>query len=95
MNPTPIRSVTSGRFWDLFDALPRDLQDLARAAYDLFHENPSHPGLQFKLVLPRRKIYSARVGIHCRVLGVLEDDTVIWFWIGPHDEYDKLLKRLR
>jgi hypothetical protein len=55
MNPTPIRSVTSGRFWDLFDALPRDIQDLARAAYDLFHENPSHPGLQFKLVLPRRK----------------------------------------
>ena len=27
-------------------------------------------------------------------LGVLYEGDIIWFWIGPHDEYDRLLKRI-
>ena len=26
-------------------------------------------------------------------LAVVDGDTVIWFWIGPHNEYDRLIKR--
>ena len=37
-------------------------------------------------------IYSARVSDDYRVLGVLAGDTVIWYWIGNHDEYEHLLK---
>jgi hypothetical protein len=26
-----------------------------------------------------------------RALGVRRDDTIVWFWIGSHADYDKLL----
>jgi hypothetical protein len=29
-----------------------------------------------------------------RALGLLEDDTIIWFWIGSHADYDDLISRL-
>lgn len=30
-----------------------------------------------------------------RVVGVMKDSqTIVWFWIGSHAEYDKLLKNL-
>jgi hypothetical protein len=32
-----------------------------------------------------------RVGISHRALGVETEDGVLWFWIGTHAEYDKLV----
>jgi hypothetical protein len=29
--------------------------------------------------------------MHYRVLGLREPDAMVWFWIGSHAEYDKLL----
>jgi hypothetical protein len=29
-----------------------------------------------------------------RAVGVREGGTIIWFWIGPHAEYERLLSRL-
>jgi hypothetical protein len=46
--------------------------------------------LQFKL-LGGGKLYSARVGIHHRALGLPRQDGVHWFWIGTHSEYDRLV----
>jgi hypothetical protein len=73
----------------------RDLPDHARnaadRAYRLFQRNPGHPGLHFKKVDDETDMYSARVGIGYRALGRLEGDAIVWFWIGPHSEYDKLL----
>jgi hypothetical protein len=74
--------------------LPRHIQHRAREAYRFFRENPNHPGLQFKQVHPTRPIYSVRVGLGHRVLGVRQDEAIIWFWIGSHAEYDQLLKNL-
>ena len=70
------------------------LKGLAREAYRLFQQNPSHPGLRFKKVHSDPPIYSARVGIGPRAVGVLAGDTVTWFWIGSHADYDKLLDQL-
>ncbi len=39
-------------------------------------------------------IYSARVSLNYRVLGLSESDRIYWYWIGAHDEYDELLKRM-
>ncbi len=40
-------------------------------------------------------IWSARVGAHHRAVALWEEsETVWWFWIGTHAEYDALLKRL-
>ena len=52
---------------------------------------PLHPGLRFKQVHPTLPIYSVRVSLDYRALGVREGDSVIWFWIGSHSEYERLL----
>lgn len=39
-------------------------------------------------------IYSARVGLGYRALAVREGGTWIWFWIGNHADYDRLLRNL-
>jgi hypothetical protein len=79
----------------LFDALPEHVQRQVRANYQLFKKNPRHPSLQFKQIGKRDpSIYSARAGIHHRAIGFLEGDTVTWFWIGSHEDYDKLRPHL-
>jgi hypothetical protein len=78
-----------------FRSLPGDVQRQARAAYRLFRDNPYHGSLQFKRVHSRRPIYSVRIGIGYRALGILEEGQVTWFWIGPHADYDQLVTRLR
>jgi hypothetical protein len=60
----------------------------------MWREDPGTPGLQFKRVGRTRQVYSIRIGDHYRALGVLQDDVVTWFWIGTHDEYERLLKQV-
>ncbi len=75
-------------------ALPADIRQLAQVAYRRFDQNPAHPSLHFKKVHPIRPIYSVRIGIDYRAIGELDGNDMVWFWIGPHGEYDKLLRRL-
>jgi hypothetical protein len=70
------------------------VQDLAAKAYALWQEDPYYPSLQFKRVSQKQPIYSARVSLNYRVLGLLESEHIYWYWIGAHDEYDELLKRI-
>jgi len=81
-------------FWDCFDALPSDVQALAREAFALWQDNPRHPSLHFKRVHSDAPLCSVRIGKYWRALGFREGDTVTWFWIGKHAEYDKRLARL-
>jgi hypothetical protein len=37
------------------------------------------------------RFWSARVGGHHRALAVEAADGLVWFWIGTHADYDKLL----
>jgi hypothetical protein len=87
-------SKTTPRFRRAFAALPEHVQRRARSAYKIFRDDPSHPGLRFKQVHPTRPIFSARVGLGYRALAVRRDDTLVWFWIGSHADYDKLLRSL-
>jgi hypothetical protein len=34
------------------------------------------------------------VGLGYRALGVREGETMVWFWIGSHAEYDRLVRGL-
>lgn len=86
-----MRSKTTQQFRDLLAALPESAQQQARAAYRLFKQDPTHPGLQFKRSNTKSPIYSARIGLHYRALARREPDAYVWFWIGSHAEYDKLL----
>lgn len=85
-----MRHCTSTRFWQCYEALPAEVQELARRSYILLKQNPSHPSLQFKSVGSGR-FRSVRVGLHYRALGIPVPDGVQWFWIGSHGEYDQLI----
>lgn len=82
------------RFRKSYASLPLSIRQQARRAYRLFKENPNHPSLHFKRVHTVLPVYSARVNLDYRVLGVLREDTIIWFWIGSHDEYERILKQM-
>jgi hypothetical protein len=89
-----VKSRATPRFWAAYRDLPPEIQQAARKAYQLFRENSHHPSLQFKKVHQQDPIYSARVTLGCRALGLLENDEIAWFWIGTHAAYDRLLETL-
>ena len=85
-----MKHTASKRFWQCFDALPPEIQGVARRNYALLRSDPSHRSLQFKTV-GNGKFHSVRVGLYYRALGLPVSDGVHWFWIGTHAEYDKLV----
>ncbi|MBM4050237.1 MAG: hypothetical protein FJ279_34510 [Planctomycetes bacterium] len=89
-----MRSHLSGDFIARFRRLPSRIQRVARRNYKVWKENPWHPGLQFKLVGKRRLVYSVRVGIGWRAMGVKVDGAIVWFWIGSHAEYERLVSEM-
>ncbi len=83
-------SVRTRQFHKAFGNLPEPIRQRARGAYALFRQNPSHPGLGFKKI-DNENNYSVRIGLGYRALGHMDGDCIIWFWIGPHSEYDRRL----
>ena len=86
-----MNSRTTRSFWRCFNALSKELQERARDAFAKWRNNPSHPSLQFKRVHTGELIYSVRISRGVRALGLREGDTMTWFWIGSHDEYERLM----
>lgn len=83
-----MKHLTTPDFWDLYEALPLSARDLADKSFTLLKANPQHPSLYFKKVGDYR---SARVGLSYRALGLEIHEGVLWFWIGTHAEYDRIL----
>ena len=82
--------TASVRFWRCHESLPPEVRVLADKNFKLLKSDPAHPSLQFKL-LGGGRLYSARVGLHYRALGLPRSDGVHWFWIGTHAEYDRFV----
>ena len=89
-----MKSRTTARFREHYAALPPQVRQQAREAYRRFIQNPNHPGLRFKQVHAVKPIYSARVNQDYRAVGIRVVDTIVWFWIGSHTDYEKLISRL-
>jgi hypothetical protein len=89
-----MNSRRTRRFRDGLAALPLSVRKQAAAAYRRFCVDPRHPSLHFKKVHPRLPIYSARINDDYRVVGQMRSDAIVWFWIGKHEEYERLLKQL-
>jgi len=84
-----MRHFASPSFWECYNKLPVQIKESADKNFELLKENPHHPSLHIKKV---GKYWSARVGMKYRALAVEVDEGLLWFWIGTHTEYDKLLK---
>ena len=83
--------LTLPRFWQHYQDLPKVVQELADKNFHLLKSNPYHASLHFKKVSKRKQLWSVRVGEHYRALAAEKPDGIVWFWIGPHTDYDKLI----
>jgi len=79
----------SPSFWEAYYRLPVVTQRLADTNFELMKRNPWHPSLHLKRV---RSYWSVRIGLRYRALGIDVSDGVLWFWIGSHAEYDRLIR---
>lgn len=84
-----MKHVAAPEFWKCYRDLPKAIQRLADKNYALLKADPGHPSLQFKTV---GRFRSARVGAHYRALAVKDKGDLIWFWIGPHSAYDRMIR---
>lgn len=76
---------TTPQFWRLYETLPAEIKELADKNYALLKYDPNHSSLRLKKVAG---YWSARVGLHYRVLPKERAEGFVWFWIGPHAVYD-------
>jgi mRNA-degrading endonuclease RelE of RelBE toxin-antitoxin system len=89
-----MKSVTTPRFKKAFDKLPINIQTRAKNSYLIWKENPQHPSLHYKQIHNSEPIYSVRIGLAYRALGRIENETMIWFWIGSHEEFNSMINNL-
>lgn len=86
-----MRSVRTEEFQKRFRKLPPKVQKKALAAYRRWRDDPGHPGLRYKRVGTSDPLYSARIDDDFRAVAFVREGVAVWFWIGPHDEYERLL----
>ncbi|MXV76608.1 hypothetical protein F4Z99_20365 [Candidatus Poribacteria bacterium] len=84
-----MRSATLPSFWKAYQTLDETLKNQAKKAYQLWSSNPFHNSLHFKCINSTESICSVRLSRGYRAVGVLKEDTVTWFWIGHHDDYER------
>ncbi|WP_461833878.1 ParE family toxin-like protein [Desulfothermus sp.] len=75
-------------FWENFKELPENVKKLANRNFELLKKNPYHPSLHLKKV---GRYWSVRVGKKYRAIGIEIKEGIIWFWIGKHSEYEKIV----
>jgi hypothetical protein len=83
-----LKHYASSRFWALHEALPGKVRELADKSFALLKIDPRHPSLHFKRI---GSLWSVRVGAHYRALGSDVEGGIVWFWIGTHAEYDRIV----
>jgi hypothetical protein len=87
-------SRVTDRFRKTFRELPRPIQRKAREVFRLFRQDPHNPLLHLKQVHKTKPVYSIRISLGWRALAIKDGEQMIWFWIGSHADYDKILKQL-
>jgi hypothetical protein len=85
-----VKHAASPTFWRAYEKLPNRIKGAADEAFMLLKRDPSHPSLRFKKIAGA--IWSARVTLSYRALARETPDGYVWFWIGSHADYDRLLK---
>ncbi len=90
-----MRSVRTREFKRKYELLPEHIREKVQKSFELWRANTRHPGLAFKQVDAEEDMWSVRVDLDYRALCMKTseaDETLyVWFWIGPHDEYERLI----
>lgn len=83
-------SRTRPSFWRAYELLHPRTREAARRAYRLFASNPQHPSLRFKKLGGHDRLWSVRVNEQYRAVGERKRETVVWLWIGSHNDFDAM-----
>jgi hypothetical protein len=83
-----VNHFASPNFWDAYRRLPERVRNSADASFARLKSDPRHPSLHLKQI---GHYWSVRVGLHYRALAIQDGEDLVWFWIGSHAEYDRLL----
>jgi hypothetical protein len=75
-------------FGNYYEELPSTVQEVADKNFKLLKSDSKHRSLRFKKV---GKYWSVRAGKKYRALGIDVEKGILWFWIGSHAEYDKMV----
>jgi len=84
-----LKHFAAPSFWETYQRLPMNIRKLADQCYEILKSNPRHPSLHLKKT---GKYSSVRVGLRYRALAVRVSEGLLWFWIGTHDEYQRMIK---
>jgi len=84
-----VNSIATDSFWKLYRALPDSVRQEAKEAFRLFCRNAAHPGLSFERLRCDPESWSVRITRGFRAVGWKRQDSVVWYWIGSHAEFDK------
>lgn len=87
-------SRTSSDFRRDLARLSPAIRRQVRDAYRLFSQNPQHPSLKFKKLAPHDDLWSVRINNSYRAIGRYRGNVLLWFFVGSHADYDKLIARL-
>ena len=71
-----MRSSVTRTFRKKLSELPVSVREQTIKTYRLWQKSPYHPSLQFKRVSQKQPIYSVRVSLNYRALGLLESDCI-------------------
>ena len=82
--------LATPEFWYHYRKLPEGIRTQADQCFKLLRTDPRHPSLRLKKV---GNLWSARVGLRYRALAKERAEGLVWFWIGPHSQYDQLIRQ--
>ena len=85
MHPS-LNHFASPEFWQHYRSLPPPIRNLADKKFALLKVDPRHGSIRLKKI---GQYWSARIGLYYRALAKERSDGLVWFWIGPHAEYDR------
>ena len=57
-----MKSIATRHFWQLFHAIPPEVQQLASKNFRLWRTDPRHPSLHFRLLQGAEDLYTIRIG---------------------------------
>jgi hypothetical protein len=84
-----LKHQTAASFWALYSELSPNARRLADKQFRILEANSTHPSLHFKRV---GKYWSARVDQDHRAVALKVETGFMWFWIGTHADYERLIR---
>ena len=88
-----MNSQTAARFWRLYRKLPQKVRQAARVTYRQFLSDPTRPSLHFHRLAVSAQLWSVRVTRDYRAVGLVQGNSITWFWIGDHGAFERTFPR--